>query len=116
VAKTLMLVDLELARTYAGLVPDTTARDEIFAMFETEYRRTRDMVLRINGEENLARRFDNFDRRLNRRLAVLGQVGRLQVALIENFRAAPAGAKRQEDLIPLLVSINCVAAGLGWTA
>ena len=25
-------------------------------------------------------------------------------------------ARRQEDLVALLVSINCIAAGLGWTA
>jgi len=24
--------------------------------------------------------------------------------------------ERQEDLVPLLLSINCIAAGLGWTA
>jgi hypothetical protein len=44
-------------------------------------------------------------------------VGREQVKLIAQFRAkAPAGeSKFDEDLVPLLLSINCIASGLGWT-
>ena len=54
--------------------------------------------------------------RAKRRLAILNQAGRQQVELIERFRRSKkAGKPRQEDLVPLLLSFNCIAAGLGWT-
>ncbi len=40
-----MMVDLDIARAYAGLVPDAGVRDRIFfAMIEAEYALTREMV------------------------------------------------------------------------
>ena len=47
-------------------------------------------------------------------MAIINQVGREQVRLIRRFREAPAET-RQRRLVPLLLSINCLAAGLGWT-
>ena len=38
VEKTLLLVDLDIARDYAGLVAEPQVRDTIFAMIEREYR------------------------------------------------------------------------------
>jgi phosphoenolpyruvate carboxylase len=116
VEKTLVLVDLEVARGYAALVPDEAAREEIFAMVEREYRRTRDQVLRISDESELASRFPIYRAGLGRRLEVLRQVGREQIDLVRRFRGTEKGApSRRDDFVPLLLSINCVASGLGWT-
>ncbi len=116
VEKTLTLVNLDIARAYADLVPDAAVRDEIFALVEAEFDRTRTQVLRLTGETELAGRFPNFRARMARRLPVLDQVGRQQVQLVERFRAARKGGRtRQDDFVPLLLSINCVASGLGWT-
>ena len=115
VVKTLIWVDLEIARDYAGLLPDVTAREEIFSMIEQEYHRTRAAVLAVNGEPSLESRFAAFHARVRRRLPILRQVGRRQVELIRRFREGEK-RERQEDLVPLLLSINCIAAGLGWTA
>ncbi len=117
VANTLLLVNLEIARGYAELLADKDAREEIFAMVEAEYRKTVKTVKAVMEEEDLSRPFSRFGQRVERRLPVLEQVGRQQIALIRRYREAAAkGKARQEDLVPLLVSINCVAAGLGWTA
>jgi phosphoenolpyruvate carboxylase len=114
--KTLLLVDLDVAWGYAELVPDAGLRDEIFALVQSEYERTSANLLRITGEQRLGTRFPNFRDRMARRLPVLDQVGREQVRLIRRTRESKgAGGVRKGDLVPLLLSINCVAAGLGWT-
>lgn len=69
------------------------------------------MVLKISEDEELTSRFPKFTRKLKRRGRILNQVGKEQVELVQKFRQS----KNQEDLIPLLLSINCVSAGLGWT-
>ena len=117
VGKTLLLVDLDLAREYSRLVPDPQAREQIFAMIEAEYHLTRDAILRVTGPEPLEDRYQSFYRRVESRLPLLANVGRQQVALIRGFRDKKAEKiNAQSDLVPLLVSINCIAAGLGWTA
>ncbi|MCI0400124.1 MAG: phosphoenolpyruvate carboxylase [Gammaproteobacteria bacterium] len=113
VEKTLPQVNLAIARDYAELVPERRVRDEIFSMIENEYQRTVQMVLRVIGGRELCERFPRFQRRLGRRLPTLNQVGHEQVKLIKRFRSAKK--VRLSDLVPLLLSINCVAEGLGWT-
>jgi phosphoenolpyruvate carboxylase len=116
VEKTLPLVDLEVARAYAELVPDAELRDRIFGLVEDEYQRTMSMVLRITGEDEICARFPRHRERMKRRLGIINQVGHEQVKLIERFRNADKNdTARQEHLVSLLLSINCVAAGLGWT-
>ncbi|GIK82969.1 MAG: phosphoenolpyruvate carboxylase [Alphaproteobacteria bacterium] len=116
VEKILPLVDLAIARGFAGLVADEGLREEIFGMVEAEYHRTVAMVLKITGEETLLARFPNYRGRIHSRLAMLNQAGAEQVALLRRIRARPPDAPMaQDELVPLLLAINCVAAGLGWT-
>lgn len=116
VEKTLTLVDMEVCQAYAELVPDSEIRDRIFGMIETEYRKTCDMVLAICGEAKLATRFRKYSRRLGRRNLILNRVGLAQVQLVKDFRARSEKDTNQlDDLVPLLLSINCVSSGLGWT-
>lgn len=109
--KSLAFVDLEVARSYAEQVDDIEIRDSIFNMIEKEYQLSLAMVLRITGNDDLTERFPKFSRKLKRRGQILNQVGMEQVELVQRFRKS----NNQEDLIPLLLSINCVSAGLGWT-
>jgi phosphoenolpyruvate carboxylase len=115
VEKTLPLVDMAVARRFAALVPDTQVREQIFAMVESEYHRTVAMVLRVTGEPELLSRFPNHRGRIDGRLAMLNRAGAEQVELLRRVRARPAASTDSEDFVPLLLSINCVAAGLGWT-
>ena len=114
VEKTLALVDMEVSARYADLVQDSAIRAAVFSMIENEYRRTCRQILKITGEQRLCVRFRKFNRKLSRRREVLRQAGLEQVRLVKRFRANPA----QDDydaLVPLLLSVNCISAGLGWT-
>ena len=114
--KALTMVDLEIARRFADLVPEAEARENIFGMFEAEYRRSVGMVLAVTGEAALSERFPNFRARLESRQPMFDHVSQEQSDLIRRFRAGKGDAPgKSEDFIPLLLSINCVAAGLGWT-
>jgi phosphoenolpyruvate carboxylase len=113
--KTLAQVDLEISREYAQLVPDANVRDRIFAMIEDEYRRTVQVLLSISGDKIIAERFPEFRERLNNRLPVLNQINREQVELLRRFRQSEYGEKREEYRNALLLSINCIASGLGAT-
>ena len=113
VEKTLFQVRLEIARDYAALTPDQATSQEIFTMIEQEYDRTCKVVLKITGGSTLCERFAMFRDRLSRRLPIIDRVSREQVKLIKVCREQDP--VEQENLVPLLLSINCVAAGLGWT-
>ena len=115
VEKTLMMVDLDIARAYAGLVPDAGVRDRIFAMIEAEYALTREMVLRVSGGTELAERFQLFRDRLKGRLPTINQVGREQVELLARYRAETDEDRREAVKSALLLSINCIAVAFGST-
>jgi phosphoenolpyruvate carboxylase len=115
VEKTLLLVDLDIARDYASLVPDEGVRDLIFAMIEQELALTREMVLKVSGGNQIAERFPEYRRALAQRLPTVNEVNRMQVELLRRFRGAESEAERDAFKSALLLSINTVAAGLGAT-
>ena len=84
-------------------------------MISSEYSLTKEVILEITGEDKLSQRFKKFSRKLNRRLPVLHQAGLEQIKLIKEFRQRNKGDEITDDLIPLLLSINCISSGLGWT-
>ena len=57
VEKTLLIVDLDIARDYSGLVPEAGVRETIFPMIEGEWRLTADMVQKVTGERRDRRAF-----------------------------------------------------------
>ena len=46
---------------------------------------------------------------------MLHQAGLEQIKLINEFRQRNENGNNIDDLIPLLLSINCISSGLGWT-
>ncbi|MGI8725820.1 MAG: phosphoenolpyruvate carboxylase [Methyloceanibacter sp.] len=115
VEKTLLLVDLNIARDYASLVADEGVRDRIFAMIAAELELTREMALAVSGGTEIAERFPQFRNALGLRLATVNEVNREQVELLRRFRGAPSESEREAYKSALLLSINTVAAGLGAT-
>ncbi len=111
VEKTLLAVDLDIARSYAALVADATLRESTFGRIEREYRLTCQMVLHVSGGSEIAERFPQYRRRLMRRLQTLNQVSREQIGLLRQFRAEGDEEVRNA----LLLTINCGAAGFGAT-
>ena len=115
VEKTLMIVDLPLARAYASLVEDEAVREKIFAVIEAEHELTRAMVLRVTGAAEIGERFPIHRARLADRLPTINEVNREQVELLRRFRNAQDETAKEAIKIPLLLSISCIAAGLGAT-
>ena len=114
--KILAQVNLHIAKEYSGLVENQDIRQRIFSMIETEYHLTVEAVLKISKSNLLAERFPRFRRKLKRRLPIINQIGREQITLIKHFREmADDDPSRQEALVSLLLSINCISTGLGWT-
>ena len=76
---------------------------------------TREMVLRVTGDREFTERFKEYAARLSQRLPVINEVNREQVELLRRFRSAQDEAQKEDVKVPLLISISCIAAGLGAT-
>jgi phosphoenolpyruvate carboxylase len=113
--KTLLQVDLTLAREYAGLVEDAKVRESVFGTMEREYHLTTAMLLRVSGGRQIAERFPQLRTRLARKLPSIAQANRQQVELLRRYRTTQDEAERESYKAPLLLSINCIAAGFGST-
>ena len=112
VEKALFQTDLTIAARYATLVTDTDVRTAIFAKIRAEHALTVKAILQITGETTLAERFPMFRDRFDRMRVHLDRIGALQVALLDHLRR---GKRTEAAMVPLLQSMNCIAAGLGWT-
>ncbi len=114
--KSLMLVDRQVARAFAALVPDQALGQGILTLIERELAASERAVLAITGEGDLGERFPMLYAQLRRRRPLLAAAGLEQVRLVRAFRDPEADeATRREALTPLLLSMTCVASGLGWT-
>ena len=113
--KTLLQTDLEVAREYASLVEDASVREAVFGILEAEYRLTTETLLRVSGGRQIAERFPQLRARLARKLPSIAQANRQQVELLRRYRAAQNESERESYKAPLLLSINCIAAGFGST-
>jgi phosphoenolpyruvate carboxylase len=112
--KTLLQVDLGIAREYARLVDDTRVRETIFQMIESEYRLSVDMLLRLSGGGVIAERFPQLRTRLARKLPSIQSANRQQIELLRRYRGAKPD-QQETYKAPLLLSINCIASGFGAT-
>jgi phosphoenolpyruvate carboxylase len=112
VEKSLYLADMEIAGLYAGLVPDRKAAKRILERVQAEHALTRDRVLALSGASGLCARFPGFRRRFDRVRPMIDQANRWQVDLLKDARA---DKHKDKELAPLLMTMNCIAAGLGWT-
>ena len=112
VEKTLFQADMEIAARYAALVEDDTTRHRVFSKITDEYVRTKRHLLAITGEEALATRFPAFHRRIGEARPQIDRCNGWQIGLLRSHREAPT----QEAMrVPLLLSMHCIATGLGWT-
>ena len=85
-------------------------------MIKQERDLTEKMLLSITGESELCERFPVYQAEMQARLHGIKQVGLEQVKLVKQFRDTQSTqTANQNNLVSLLLSINCVAAGLGWT-
>ncbi|KIC13592.1 phosphoenolpyruvate carboxylase [Leisingera sp. ANG-Vp] len=111
VEKTLLQSDMEIAADYATLVQDDEIRERIFGTIRKEYQLAREAILFLTGDSSLADRFPRLRARFGRVETMLREIHKTQVRLLREERAE----KPSTVPVPLLQSMNCVAAGLGWT-
>jgi phosphoenolpyruvate carboxylase len=112
VEKSLYLADMDVAEQYASLVPGRNDGERLFAQIRHEHRRTSRAILELTGETMLCERFEGLRRRFERVRAMVDQANRWQIDLLRQTRGQQAPDKL---MMPLLMTMNCVAAGLGWT-
>ena len=104
--------DLPIAARYAGLVDDRRVRERVFERISAEHDLTVRHVLSITGEDGIAERFPGFRRRIGEARPLIERCNAWQVNLLRHYRDEPT---REATRVPLLLSMHCIATGLGWT-
>ena len=112
VEKSLYLADMDVAEQYAELVTDRTSAERLFALIRHEHQRTSRTILELTGEKRLCERFEGLQRRFERVRPDGGPGQPLAGAAAEGN---PQGQGGEKLMMPLLMTMNCVATGLGWT-
>ncbi len=112
VEKSLYLADMNVAERYAALVPDRNDAERLFALIQHEHKRTAKVMMELADSKMLCERFAGFRRRFDRVRPMVDQTNRWQVQLLRESREQKG---RDAQNMPLLATMNCVAAGLGWT-
>jgi phosphoenolpyruvate carboxylase len=107
--------DLDIARQYAGLVPDTRLRNAVFSRITDEFQRTRSLFTQVAGHELLEH--DQVLRdALSERFAYIDPLNHLQVELLKRHRKSgrkPAkGGVESSSQRAIHMTINGIAAGL----
>ena len=112
VEKSLYLADMQVAEKYASLVQNRNDAERLFALIRHEHNRTSKVILQLSGDSQLCERFHSFRRRFERVKEMVGQANSWQVELLRETRAGKSSDTLNGSL---LATMNCVAAGLGWT-
>ncbi|WP_088104545.1 phosphoenolpyruvate carboxylase [Halalkalibacter urbisdiaboli] len=106
----LMKADLTTAKEYIHLVEDQTIAERIFTNISDEYKRTKDILLKISGNKELLDHTPNIQETVYRRNPYVDPLNFLQVDLIQKMRNSEE--KSEEILTEVLLTISGVAAGL----
>ncbi|KHF40142.1 phosphoenolpyruvate carboxylase [Halalkalibacter okhensis] len=106
----LMKADLTTAKEYIHLVKDKAIGERIFNNISQEYKQTKDILLRITGNQELLDHTPNIQESVHRRNPYVDPLNFLQVDLIQKMRESDE--KSEELLTEVLLTISGVAAGL----
>jgi phosphoenolpyruvate carboxylase len=109
VEKSLMLTDMEIAAAYADLVTDPGVRMSILSRIMAEHSAALASLRDITGTA-LGLRFPKMHARCEDLRPQLDRLNRLQIDLLRQSRSGTSGTT-----VPLMQSMTCIAAGLGWT-
>jgi len=110
--------DMDIGRTYAELVEDVEVRERIWGMISTEYQRSRDSVLRTNGQPELLAELGWLQHSIRLRNPNTDPLNLLQVEWLRRLRAAEKrwDEEEQKQCRELLrLTIEGVAAGMRTT-
>jgi len=101
--------DFNIARLYSKLVQDEGLRERVFKILETEFLRTKKLVLQVTGESCLLESNKILARSIRLRNPYVDPMSIVQAELLRRKRA---GAQNNELDYVLGATINGIAAGL----
>jgi phosphoenolpyruvate carboxylase len=111
VEKSLMLTDMDIAAAYAGLVEDAGIRDAVLGRIRDEHALALAALRDLTDSAAPGARFPMMQDRCRALRPQLDRINLLQVDLLRRSRSEP----RAPTSVPLMQTMNCIAAGLGWT-
>lgn len=106
----LMKADLTTAKEYATLVEDREIAERIFTNIAEEYERTKAILLKITGDEELLEHTPNIKDSVYRRNPYVDPLNFLQVELIKELRKQ--NELNDDLLVEVLLTISGISAGL----
>lgn len=109
VKTSLLTADMSVAGWYSELCSDERIRTRIFGSIQAEFDRSVSAILKVTETKTLDEEHPNFARVSAIRFPAIREMNRLQVELLKKTQAATA---TEADKSHLLLTINCVAAGL----
>jgi phosphoenolpyruvate carboxylase len=101
--------DFGIARQYASLVEDEGLRERVFAKLETEFHRTRRMVLAVAEQTELLEKNAVLARSIRLRNPYVDPMSLLQLELLRRKRAGESGDELDRAIT---ATINGISAGL----
>lgn len=110
----LQKADLEIARLYLTLAEDQKAAADFYQMIQTEYKRTRENILAINGNTNLLESEPELQRSIQLRNPYIDPLNFVQVETLHRLRSLKdLSSPQAEELHDIIVlTINGIASGL----
>ncbi len=120
--------DLHIFKLYGSLVTDSSLRERLIGIIESEYLRTKQMLLAVTSQQELLQNNPSLRSTLNGRTPYLDPLSAIQVELLRRLRSAKSSSlkntslknadgdssSREEELLErsILLSINGIAAGM----
>ncbi len=105
--------DMHIARLYSTLVKDKKIREKIYKKIHKEFKLTVKMLLKITGQERILDNAPLLQRSIAMRRPSIDPVNYIQVALLRRLRSGRMqGSEREKSIAALMMSINCISAGL----
>jgi len=102
--------DIQTAQEYTQLVNDQELGERIFNNIVDEYERTKEILLKISGDEELLTHQPTIKESVRLRNPYVDPLNFLQVELIKELRASE---DQDDDLLTeVLLTISGIAAGL----
>ncbi|PTX58929.1 phosphoenolpyruvate carboxylase type 1 [Melghirimyces profundicolus] len=104
--------DLVIAREYSTLARDPEVRNGVFPTIEEEYRRTKEVVLAITGQDDILDHIPVIQESIRLRNPYVDPLSFIQVYLLGLIREDEDPETRKNELEQVLLTINGIAAGL----
>lgn len=105
--------DLIIAKEYSLMTNDDVARERIFGLIKEEFKLTKEMVLKITGQQDILDNQPVLQESIRLRNPYVDPLSYLQVQLLNELRDLREKGEDDPDLLrEVLLTINGIAAGL----